>query len=135
MLDPEVGFLATMSAPVVQYAKLGAKRYEEREKVAALDRGADDYVTKPFAFAELLARVRRRLAASTLTRAVPSEGPDWLAVDGLEPVVEAIGLAAPQVTYIIEELRARGAAIEGTITTVEEAKNAILAFLGRQENV
>ena len=49
--------------------------------------------------------------------------------------LEAIGLAAPQVTYIIEELRARGAAIEGTITTVEEAKNAILAFLGRQENV
>ena len=33
------------------------------------------------------------------------------------------------------ELEARGAAIEGTITTVEEAKNAILAFLGRQENV
>ena len=49
--------------------------------------------------------------------------------------LEAIGLAAPQVTYIIEELRARGAAIEGTITTVEEAKNAILAFLGRQEKI
>ena len=49
--------------------------------------------------------------------------------------LEEVGLAAPQVTYIIEELRERGAAIEGTITTVEEAKNAILAFLGRQENV
>ena len=49
--------------------------------------------------------------------------------------LEEIGLAAPQVTYIIEELRARGAAIEGTITTVEEAKNAILAFLGRQEKI
>lgn len=49
--------------------------------------------------------------------------------------LEAIGLAAPQVTYIIEELRERGAAIEGTITTVEEAKNAILAFLGRQEKI
>ena len=33
-------------------------RYEEREKVEALERGADDYVTKPFGVAELHARLR-----------------------------------------------------------------------------
>ena len=33
-------------------------RYEEQEKVEALDRGADDYVTKPFGVAELRARIR-----------------------------------------------------------------------------
>jgi two-component system KDP operon response regulator KdpE len=33
-------------------------RYEEREKVAALERGADDYVTKPFGVDELNARLR-----------------------------------------------------------------------------
>ncbi len=33
-------------------------RYEEAEKVEALDRGADDYVTKPFGVAELRARIR-----------------------------------------------------------------------------
>jgi two-component system KDP operon response regulator KdpE len=33
-------------------------RYAEREKVQALERGADDYVTKPFGLAELHARIR-----------------------------------------------------------------------------
>jgi two-component system KDP operon response regulator KdpE len=33
----------------------------ERDKVAALDLGADDYVTKPFGMAELLARIRAAL--------------------------------------------------------------------------
>ena len=33
-------------------------RWQETAKVAALDAGADDYVTKPFGFPELLARIR-----------------------------------------------------------------------------
>jgi two-component system KDP operon response regulator KdpE len=33
-------------------------RYEEGEKVEALERGADDYVTKPFGVDELIARLR-----------------------------------------------------------------------------
>lgn len=36
-------------------------RVDEKDKVAALDRGANDYVTKPFGSAELLARVRTAL--------------------------------------------------------------------------
>jgi two-component system KDP operon response regulator KdpE len=33
-------------------------RDQEREKIAALDAGADDYLTKPFAVGEMLARIR-----------------------------------------------------------------------------
>jgi two-component system KDP operon response regulator KdpE len=36
-------------------------REDERTKVAALDLGADDYVTKPFGMAELMARIRTAL--------------------------------------------------------------------------
>lgn len=36
-------------------------RGQETEKIAALDHGADDYVTKPFGMGELLARIRATL--------------------------------------------------------------------------
>lgn len=39
--------------------------------------------------------------------------------------LEAMGLAAPQVTYIMQNLRAQGASV-GDATTIEEAKNEIL---------
>ena len=40
-------------------------RYAEREKVEALDRGADDYVTKPFGLEELHARLRVAIRRSS----------------------------------------------------------------------
>jgi two-component system, OmpR family, KDP operon response regulator KdpE len=39
-------------------------RNAERDKIAALDAGADDYVVKPFAIGELLARIRAALRRS-----------------------------------------------------------------------
>src|SRR5881392_2474838 len=42
------------SVPIIVLSAKGS----ERDKVAALDLGADDYVTKPFGMDELLARVR-----------------------------------------------------------------------------
>ncbi len=48
-------------------------RTEEPEKVAALDAGADDYVVKPFAAAELLARLRAALRRSVAGGERPAE--------------------------------------------------------------
>lgn len=51
-------------------------RTHEREKVRALDLGADDYITKPFGVSELLARVRTALrhAGASGGGAPPEEG-------------------------------------------------------------
>ena len=52
------------SAPILVLSAVG----EEKEKIDALDAGADDYVTKPFSGDELLARLRaalRRTGPST----------------------------------------------------------------------
>lgn len=45
------------TAPVI----IVSARNDEREKIRALDAGADDYLTKPFGVGELLARVRALL--------------------------------------------------------------------------
>jgi two-component system KDP operon response regulator KdpE len=71
-------------------------RQTQEQKVAALDAGADDYVTKPFGMDELMARVR-----AALRRAEPTgQG---------QPVVEAesftVDLAAHRVTTSAGEVR------------------------------
>jgi len=48
-------------------------RYDEPAKVALLDAGADDYVTKPFGTAELTARVRTQLRRAHLARELSRE--------------------------------------------------------------
>jgi two-component system KDP operon response regulator KdpE len=56
-------------------------RNSEKDKVAALDAGADDYVTKPFGIEELLARIRATLRRSP---ASPEGGPSGYASRDLE---------------------------------------------------
>jgi two-component system KDP operon response regulator KdpE len=73
-------------------------RDDEEGKVAALDAGADDYVTKPFSSAELLARLR---AAQRKTR--PLEEESIFSIDGL-----TIDLAARQVKRDSREVKLTG---------------------------
>ncbi len=56
-------------------------REQEKDKIGALDAGADDYVTKPFSMQELLARIRAGLRRSPLA---PEAAPPTLETDGLE---------------------------------------------------
>jgi two-component system KDP operon response regulator KdpE len=63
-------------------------RGQEAEKIAALDRGADDYATKPFGMGELLARIRAALRHR-------------LQADVEEPVFHAGGLIVDLVKRVV----------------------------------
>jgi len=52
-----------------------------RDKIAALDAGADDYIVKPFAIGELLARVRAALRRSGAEQQLPKIETSELTVD------------------------------------------------------
>jgi two-component system, OmpR family, KDP operon response regulator KdpE len=56
-------------------------RNAERDKVVALDAGADDYVTKPFSIEELLARIRASLRRHPSTESLPAFVSKELTVD------------------------------------------------------
>jgi two-component system KDP operon response regulator KdpE len=92
-------------APIV----VVSARDGERDKVAALDAGADDYVTKPFAAEELLARLRVALRHSAAT------------ASGSEPVFENGDL---RVDAARRQVRVRGA--ETRLTPTEWKLLAVL---------
>jgi two-component system KDP operon response regulator KdpE len=65
------------AAPIIMLTVRNA----ERDKVVALDAGADDYVTKPFGIEELLARVRASLRRHSSAEAIPTFHSKELSVD------------------------------------------------------
>ena len=73
-----------LTAPII----ILSARHQEAEKVQALDNGANDYVTKPFGIAELLARMRTALRLATR----PGEAPVFTVGDLV------VDMAARQVT-------------------------------------
>jgi len=67
----------TMDVPILMLTVRNA----ERDKVMALDAGADDYVVKPFGMAELLARIRAALRRRTPPGKLSSFSSKDLSVD------------------------------------------------------
>ena len=90
------------------------------DKVQGLDAGADDYLTKPFAFAELLARVRALLRRGTAARAPVLQVAD-LTLDPATRTVarggEAISLTNREFALLEYLLRNAGRVLTRTMIT------------------
>lgn len=89
-------------------------RGAEKDKVKALDAGADDYVTKPFSTPELLARIRaalRRMAAG------PDSGPQRLTLEGVEI-----------------DFQSRQAAVQGRAARLTPKEFDLLRFMASRPN-
>ena len=94
------------AAPILVLSAVG----DEQEKIAALDAGADDYVTKPFSMDELLARLR-----AVLRRASPTTDP-----------VIAIG-------DLVVDLEKRAVTLGGQPVTLTPHEFELLRFLAQNE--
>lgn len=94
-------------------------RQTSHDKVAALDAGADDYVTKPFAMDELLARIRAATRRSTGTEADPIVATTAFTIDLASHVVTRNGqpVRLTPTEWRLLEILARNA---GRIVSQEE---------------
>ena len=74
-MDGEEFIRITRRSRMIPIIVLSA-RTEEKDKVSALDLGANDYITKPFGTGELLARLRAslRISRMNLRSAIPGRG-------------------------------------------------------------
>lgn len=90
-------------------------RTQEKEKVEALDGGADDYITKPFGAEELLARIRtalrHRLHADRSSMQEPVYSRDGLVIDFERRIVTLQGASIhlTQIEYKLVSLLAKNA--------------------------
>ena len=91
-------------------------RFDEQDKIDALDRGADDYVTKPFGMGELLARMRTALRHRVGT----SEEAPLFSTGGL-----AVDLTRRVVTVDGEEVRLSRKEYEVLRTLVKHAGKVV----------
>jgi DNA-binding response OmpR family regulator len=69
------------------------------DRVSGLDSGADDYLTKPFAFEELLARIRALLRRSDLTRPPAMKVADLV----LDPVTHRVTRSGAEIRLTPKE--------------------------------
>lgn len=88
-------------------------RTDEKDKVSALDLGANDYITKPFGTAELLARVRASLRISHMN------------------LRSAISASVFKLDDLIIDYDRRQVSVDGTSVHVTQTEFNILSFLSQ----
>ena len=112
-MDGEEFIRITRRSSMIPIIVLSA-RSEEKDKISALDLGANDYITKPFGTGELLARVRASLRINRMN----------------------LQAAVPNSVFILDDLEIdydrRQVSIAGKVIHVTQIEYNILALLSQQ---
>jgi DNA-binding response OmpR family regulator len=121
--------------PIIMFSAMD----EVKDKIEGFELGVDDYITKPFNFSEVLARIRAVLRNRELARQIARRERRLAVVESLNaslifftqhirnPIAElmqAAGSLDPadcaQATRLLELVKARGAEIQATLQGLEE---------------
>ncbi|HCH32490.1 MAG TPA: DNA-binding response regulator [Oceanospirillaceae bacterium] len=115
----------TQNIPIIMLSA----RSEEADVIGGLGQGADDYITKPFSQAELLARIKVALRRQPSANSSLSIGPVCLDLDGYSCTVEqqAIKLTTTEFKLLHTLLAQPGRAFS--------REQLILSALGEQSDV
>ena len=105
-------------------------RYEILDQIAYLHKESDLTVILVSHSMEDIARYADRLIVMNSGEVMYNDTPKNVFAHYQE--LEKVGLAAPQVTYIMHDLKMKGFPVGVTATTVEEAADEIMHALGRQ---
>ena len=112
-MDGEEFIRITRRSSMIAIIVLSA-RSEEKDKISALDLGANDYITKPFGTGELLARVRASLRINRMN----------------------LQAAVPNSVFILDDLEIdydrRQVSVAGKVIHVTQIEYNILALLSQQ---
>jgi two-component system alkaline phosphatase synthesis response regulator PhoP len=130
---------ALRSESTVPILLLSAKG-EEVDRIVGLELGADDYLTKPFAMRELLARVRAMLRRARMPiaasngdhRAQPSSVVEQPAGAALEPIVQTDELTAGDLA--VDPARRR-VTLAGRLLTLKPKEFDLLHYLVRHPGI
>jgi two-component system, OmpR family, alkaline phosphatase synthesis response regulator PhoP len=108
-------------------------RQDEYDKVAALKLGADDYVTKPFALAELLARIAAVLRRSRQTAQAASEErePEAASAEGFADEAPREGNAQWRFGDVVVDMRTRTVTRAGQPVGLTHLEFELLGFFCR----
>ena len=107
----------TSQVPIIMLTAKGS----ETDKVAGLEVGADDYITKPFSMREFRSRVKAALRRSRMAVGTPDEAPIELGELRIDPERRTVTLGGEEVaaTYVEFEILAALARSPGKVLSRE----------------
>ncbi len=135
MLKHDQGYRRYRNTPIIMFSAMN----EVKDRIEGFEQGVDDYITKPFNFSEVLARIRAVLRSRELSRQLLRREKRIAVVESLnnslmfftqhikKPIAELLALAekldggdAAEVQKLLGMLRKEGREILASLSGLEE---------------